>query len=142
MSTDNFWKKSFERDIRDTPQKIWNAFVDISRWGLWNPGVKSIHMEGDFVPGVWFSMELPEGNIIRSQLIEVSEGKYFTDETRVGETMVRVQHYIEPLHSGLSRVIYIINTQGSDAQAFGEGVSADFPDVLAGLEKYLTEQTG
>lgn len=87
-------------------------------------------------------MELPEGNIIRSQIIEVSEGKYFTDETRVGETMVRVQHYIEPLHSGLSRVIYIINTQGPDAQAFGEGVSADFPDLLAGLEKYLTEQAG
>ncbi|WP_105275749.1 polyketide cyclase [Escherichia sp. MOD1-EC7003] len=142
MSTGNFWKKSFERDISDTPQKVWNAFVDITRWNLWNPGVKSIHMEGDFVPGVWFSMELPEGNIIRSQLMEVSEGKNFTDETRGGEMMVRVQHYIEPLHSGLSRVICIINTQGPDAQAFGEGVSADFPDVLAGLEKYLTEQTG
>lgn len=31
MSTDNFWQKSFERDIRDTPQKVWNAFVDITR---------------------------------------------------------------------------------------------------------------
>lgn len=140
MSKDNYWNKSYELDVSSTPKKIWKAFIDTSNWKQWNPGVKSIKLEGPFLAGTWFSMELPEGDIIRSQLIDVSEDKHFIDETLIGETLVRVEHRIEALRSGQCKFIYAISTQGPDAQALGEGISSDFPDVMAGLAKYLAEQ--
>lgn len=140
MSKDNGWSKSFEMDVNSTSEKIWQAFIDTSNWKCWNPGVKSIKIEGPFLSGTWFSMELPEGDIIRSQLVDVSEGKHFIDETWVGETMVRVEHRIEISCPGQSKFIYTISTQGPDAQAFGEGISSDFPDVMAGLAKYLADK--
>lgn len=139
MSKDNVWSKSFERDVSSTPAKIWQALSDTSAWQQWNPGVKAMHLEGPFQAGTWFSMTLPEGEVIRSQLIDVSEEKQFVDETLIDETLVRVEHRIEALHAGQCRLIYAISTQGPDAQATGEAVSADFPDVMAGLANYLAE---
>ena len=86
-------------------------------------------------------MTLPEGDIIRSQLSEVSTEKCFIDKTWVGETLVSVEHRIEASQFGQSKLIYTINTQGPDAQEFGEGISSDFPEVMAGLAKYLAGQS-
>lgn len=140
MGTYNYWNKSYEIDVSSTPKNIWQAFIDTATWKRWNPGVKSIKLEGPFLTGTWFSMELPEGDIIRSQLIDVSEEKHFIDETLIDEIRIRVEHRIEALRTGQCRIIYAISTQGPDAQAIGEAISSDFPDVMDGLAKYLAEQ--
>ncbi|MGJ7469404.1 SRPBCC family protein [Kosakonia cowanii] len=139
MRTDNVWNHAYTLTIDSSPEAIWQAFTDTANWKRWNPGVKAIHAEGPFVTGSWFTMELPDGDSIRSQLVDVCDGKYFIDETWVDQTRVVVEHRIEPLSSDQSRVVYAISTEGPDAQAFGEGISADFPEVIAGLAKYLAE---
>lgn len=139
MNEDNTWSKRYTLTVRSTPKAIWQAFVDTDNWKRWNPGVKSIAIEGPFHTGTWFTMALPEGEVVRSQLTEVSEEKYFIDETWVDETRVNVEHRIESSGSDESIVIYAISTQGPQAKAFGEGISADFPEVMAGLAKYLAE---
>jgi len=126
MTQAEHWNKSYEHPIPATPDKIWQALIDTSSWKHWNPGVKSIALEGAFQAGTWFSMALPDGEMIRSRLI--------------GETRVRVEHRIEASGPGQYQLVYAIRTQGPDAQALGEGISADFPDVMAGLAHYLAEQ--
>lgn len=112
MNESNIWSKSFELNVGCTPEKIWQAFIDTANWKQWNPGVKSIQIEGPFLAGTWFAMTLPEGDIIRSQLSEVSTEKCFIDKTWVGETLVSVEHRIEASQFGQSKLIYTINTQG------------------------------
>lgn len=102
--------------------------------------MKSIDIEGPFTTGTAFTMELPEGEVVRSRLSEVAQEKYFIDETWVDDTRVTVEHRIEVTATGQCTLIYAITTQGPQAQAFGEGISADFPEVMAGLEKYLVEK--
>ncbi|MFW0698265.1 SRPBCC family protein [Pantoea sp. R13S299] len=139
MTQAEHWNKSYEHPISAKPDKIWQALKDTSSWKHWNPGVKSIALEGAFQAGTWFSMELPDGEMIRSKLIDVAAEKHFTDETLIGETLVKVEHRIEPSDQGQCQLVYAISTQGPDAQALGEGISADFPDVMAGLANYLAE---
>ncbi|MDZ7321459.1 SRPBCC family protein [Kosakonia sacchari] len=139
MNEDNAWSKRYKLTVGSTPKAIWQAFVDTDNWKRWNPGVKSITIEGPFHTGTWFTMTLPEGEVVRSQLTDVSEEKYFIDETRVDETRVNVEHRIEASGSDESNVIYAISTHGPQAKAFGEGISSDFPEVMAGLARYLAE---
>jgi hypothetical protein len=61
-------------------------------------------------------MALPDGDIIRSQLTDVSEDKYFIDETWLDETRVKVEHRIEESGPDQSTLIYAIS-----ALAAGEG---------------------
>ncbi len=141
MNSDASWSKSYSCDVHATRQTIWRALSDVPNWTLWNPGVKSVQMDGNFATGTWFSMELPDGDVIRSKLIDVSAPQHFIDETWVGETLIEVEHSIEVMADDQYRVIYAVNSQGPDAQAIGEAVSADFPDVLARLAKYVNERT-
>lgn len=137
MNENKVWNKVYTLEVRSKPKAIWQAFIDTDNWKQWNPGVKSITIEGPFQTGTWFTMTLPEGDIIRSQLTDVSEEKYFIDETWLDETRVKVEHRIEESGPNQSTLIYAISAQGPQAKAFGEGVSADFPDVMEGLAKYL-----
>ncbi|WBU47781.1 SRPBCC family protein [Kosakonia pseudosacchari] len=139
MNENNAWSKRYTLTVKSKPEPIWQAFVDTDNWKRWNPGVKSITIEGPFRTGTWFTMALPQGEVVRSQLTDVSEGKYFIDETWVDDTLVKVEHRIEASGADQSTVIYAISTQGPQANAFGEGVSADFPEVMEGLAKYLAE---
>lgn len=131
------WTKSYSREIGAAAQVVWATLIDIANWKSWNPGVKSIQIDGMFTTGTWFSMTLPDNEVIRSKLVEVSEPHRFIDETWVGETLIRVEHQIDALSANRSRVTYAIRTEGVDAHEIGEAVSADFPDVLAGLASHV-----
>lgn len=141
MTADTTWSKTCHRDINATPQAIWQAFADVARWGQWNAGVKAIRLEGPFAGDSWFAMTLPDDMVIRSRLVDVVAPQGFVDETLVGDTTVRVAHRIEALQPGRCRVTYAISSCGPDARAMGEGASADFPEVLASLARYLGDTT-
>jgi hypothetical protein len=141
MNANASWSKAYSHDIDATAQTAWQALADTANWQRWNPGVKSIHLEGSFATGAWFAMELPDGEVIRSKLIDVCAPQRFVDETRVGETVIRVEHRVETLQGNRCRLVYAVTAEGADADAIGEAVSADFPDVLAGLANYLGERT-
>ncbi|MFT4192487.1 MAG: SRPBCC family protein [Comamonas sp.] len=133
----NNWSKSYGRDIEATPHAIWAVLADTSTWNLWNAGVKSIQIDGDFVAGTHFTMELPDGDVIKSKLISVVERQHFIDESRLGETVVQVEHRIEVLRENKSRVTYTIRVQGPESQVIGEAVSEDFPLVIEGLGQFI-----
>lgn len=142
MSMDNHWSKVFSLDVEVAAPVVWQALADVDHWHCWNPGVRSIRLQGRFATGSDFWMELPDGEQIHSRLTHVSAPQCFIDETRVDDTVVRVEHRIEPLAERRCRVQYTIHAEGPQAEAFGMGVSADFPQVLAGLARYLAADAG
>jgi len=118
------------------PETVWSILADTSRWSEWNAGVRAIALEGPFATGSWFRMTLPDGEEIRSQLVAVEAPECFVDETWIEQTVVRVTHTVGATASGGSRVVFAIAVEGPDAAAVGEGVSADFPDVLRALAAF------
>ena len=138
MSTS--WSRSYCQEITASPEKVWAVLADVFTWKEWNAGVRAIEIENTFSTGGWFSMVLPDNEVIRSQLIDVSAPLRFVDETWIGETVVRVTHSIEPLPMDRCRVTFTANTEGPDAQDIGDGASADFPEVLASLANYAEEK--
>ena len=134
------WSRSYCQEITASPEKVWAVLADVATWKEWNAGVGAIEIEGPFSTGVWFSMVLPDNEVIRSQLIDVSAPLHFVDATWIGETVVRVTHSIEPLPMDRCRVTFTANAEGPEAQDIGDGASADFPEVLASLAKYVEKR--
>lgn len=131
------WVKSFDQEISERPEIIWKVITDVSRWNLWNAGVIAIEIEGPFASGTWFAMTLPNNEVLRAKLIDVQEPLHFVDETWIGETVVWVEHRIDFLAMQRCRVTFTAKAEGPEATAIGEGVTADFPEVLAELAKYI-----
>ena len=112
---------------------VWALFQDVAHWKTWNEGVFDCQLQGPFAVGSWMTMVLPDQTVIQSLLVEVTEQQSFTDETRLDDIVVRVQHQISALANGRQRITYAIAVEGDGAADICAGVSADFPQVLAAL---------
>jgi hypothetical protein len=131
---------SYHHDTTASAAIIWEFFKAVPDWKSWNAGVYSCELDGPFAEGAWMTMVLPDQEVIRSQLIEVSSPNSFTDETMLGDVAVRVKHEIRPLPNGTHRIVYTIDVEGEGAEDICAGVSADFPDVLRALATRAEQQ--
>ena len=135
------WQQEFSILTTAEPQAIWARFVDVAGWPQWNAGVERIVLDGPFADGTTFEMKTPAQDVYTSRLRAVREGSGFEDETVLGAISVRVDHRIEPLAPGRTRITYAAQVDGPDAEAIGAAVTEDFPVVLASLAA-LVERDG
>ena len=131
---------SYSHETSATTATIWGFFTDVAGWKEWNAGVYSCVLEGLFIKGTWMTMVLPDQEVIKSQLVEVTEPTGFTDETTLGDITVRVRHEVSLLPAGNCSITYTIDVIGIGAQAVCDQVSSDFPDVLRALAERAERQ--
>ncbi|WP_050478240.1 SRPBCC family protein [Herbaspirillum rhizosphaerae] len=124
---------SFSHETKASPATIWEIFKAVSEWKDWNAGVHACTLEGPFATGSWFTMVLPDQDVIRSEVVEVEEPNFFTDETKLGDIVVRVRHEISPVPNERHCVTYKIEVIGENAGDICAAVSSDFPEVLKAL---------
>lgn len=130
MNNTNHATTAYSQEIMASAATIWEFFKAVPDWKNWNAGVHGCSLDGPFTAGSWLTMTLPDQDVIKSQLVEVDEPNFFTDETRLGDIVVRVRHEISPLPNGANRVTYAIDVVGDNADDICAGVSSDFPEVL------------
>jgi len=127
------WEFEYAVETSATPEIIWTLWRDTERWPQWNAGVEKIEIDGPFAAGTVFVMTLPGQEAITSRLVEVQEGKNFLDETRLGDLRIFVDHRLESIGRGRTRIVYSIEAFGPNCDEVGAAVSADFPQVLQSL---------
>ncbi|MCC6769842.1 MAG: SRPBCC family protein [Gemmatimonadaceae bacterium] len=127
------WHAEHSLETAASAAAIWNLLCNVTTWPEWNAGVARIALDGPFVVGTWFTMTTAEQESLRSQLIEVTERRSFTDETRVGDLVVTVAHRIETSVASATRIVYRIDAIGPGADQIGSAIASDFPEVLTSL---------
>jgi hypothetical protein len=134
MNTEtNPWHAEFSVETAATAEAVWALFRDVARWKEWNAGIETISIAGPFAVGTEFSMKPPGEDVVVSRLVRVEENVGFTDETRVGDLTILVDHRIERPAAGPVRVIFAVDAQGPGADAIGPAITSDFRDVLRAL---------
>lgn len=134
------WTAHHSIETSATPEVLWGIFCDVPTWSSWNAGIERIELEGPFAEGTWFTMQPPGQDSMRSQLLDVCENERFVDKTEVGDLVVTVDHRIERLAMGRTRVTYTVVATGQGASNIGPMVASDFPEVLASLAKTAEEK--
>jgi hypothetical protein len=133
------WSYEHSLETDAGAETIFEILRDVSRWPEWNPGVERIDLDGPFVTGTNGVMVIPDQGSLSFRLAWVGEGRGFEDETEIpgAEVLVRVRHSLEPLAAGGTRITYRATVEGPAADALGPeigpAVTADFPEVMAGL---------
>ena len=135
------WEIEHSTEIKASPQAVWSLFKDVTGWKRWNAGIEQIELLGAFEAGTKFLMKPPGQEPLTSRLLEVSENVGFLDETCVGDLKIYVDHRIEPITAGRTRVIYSLEAFGPSCDEIGPLVSADFPDVLKALATLAEVET-
>ena len=133
------WEYEYSVETTAAPEALWRHWSDVAAWPKWNQGIEEIQIDGPFAVGTTFTMTPPGEEPITLRLVEIVPQERFTDEMDAGDFVVRTMHRLEPAGAGTTRVVYRTELTGPAADQvgpqIGPAITADFPEVLAGLVK-------
>ena len=95
------------------PADVWRrAYEDAAAWPRWNTELASAELEGPFDAGTTARVRFRTGLRLRFTLVEVEEGRVFTDEARLPGARMGHRHVVEPLPGGGTRLTNRIYIRG------------------------------
>ena len=130
------WECEHGIEVNASPETIWSLFCDVASWPQWNAGIAKIEINSPFEAGAQFAMTPTGQDPVVTRLVEVRENVSFLDETRIGGLTIYVDHRIEGIEQGRSRVVFVLEAFGPEGDKIGPAVAADFPDVLKALASH------
>lgn len=134
------WEYEYTVDTQVRSDRLWAGWADLASWPQWNDGIATISIDGPFAVGTQFVMTSPDGEPIALRIVEVDQGRSFTDELDAGDFVVRTTH---ALRSGPDTTTITYRTEITGAAAdkvgpeLGPQITADFADVIAALIRHV-----
>lgn len=91
------WTQSYSKIFKNLRKEaIWKQWTNINEWSKLNPGIEYAHMEGDFEVGNFLKLKPKGGPAVKIQLVEITQGKSFTDCTHfIGAKMYGKHEIVE-----------------------------------------------
>jgi hypothetical protein len=125
-----------------SPAAIWRLYSDVSLWPSFDAEAEHIQLDGPFQAGSRGTMKFRGQDPLAFTLTEVVPERLFTDETPVGDAVVRVRHQLDPAEEG-THITYQVEIEGPEAFAaqLGAMITADIPTTMARLAR-LAEEPG
>ncbi len=93
-----------------TAAAVWSrAYADASAWPAWNDALAFASLDEPFAVGSRARVRFRTGLRLRFTLVEVEEGRMFTDESRLPGARMGHRHELQPTDDGVRLVntIYI-----------------------------------
>jgi hypothetical protein len=121
---------------------VWRLYSDVSRWPTFDAEAERIELDGPFAAGCRGTMKFRGQEPLTFTLTEVEPERLFTDETPVGDAVVRVRHLLDPTPEGV-RITQRVDIDGPDAftSELGAMITADMPATMTRLAR-LAEEDG
>ena len=127
------WQCEYSIETKASPETIWALFSDVPGWVRWIVDLDRIEIDGPFERGATLVMTPRGQGPVATRLVEVKKNEIFVDESRMGETVVRVIHTIQRITPERTRITYSPQVTGPSAEEIGKAISSGFEDVLKAL---------
>jgi hypothetical protein len=96
------WEKSYTQTFKGIQKEdIWQLWTDINNWSQWHDDLDYCKIEGPFAVGNHFMLKPKDTKAVKIELVEIDEGKSFTDCTTFFEAKMYDTHELEETDDGL-----------------------------------------
>lgn len=128
---------TYEKSITGSAdvQKIWELYSDVNKWSLWDKSIKSVQLYGSFCTGTHGVMEMTDGSSLPVVLVECSDKKSFTTQSKLGPITVTFGHFLKE-HGNDVTITHTVTLEGGEEkqmEGIGKGITAGVPDCLENL---------
>ena len=120
---------------KTTVQKLWNLYTDVNKWQLWDKGIKSVDLFGDFAVSSNGVMNMADGSALPFSIVECEMEKSFTTQSKLGNIIVTFGHEIKPCGELITVKHTVTIEGGNDMQmeGMGKGIVANIPECMQRL---------
>lgn len=128
--------------IDKEPKYIYEIFMDVSNWAVWDPETESASLNGDFAIGAKGKIKpkgAPESKI---ELTEVTMDKSFTVECCMPLCKMHFVHILDKEDHGTKVTNQLIFTgllAPIFSRLFGSSINKSIPNSLNGLKIHIEE---
>jgi len=126
--------------ISAPPEKVFNAYSDVSNWQLWDKEVESSSIVGEFAVGSEGMIKPKGAPKSKITLIEVTENQSFTIECWLPLCKMQFIHLLEEGESStniINKVVFSVLLAPLFGRLIGKGIAGTLPASLAGLKNYV-----
>ena len=131
------WTHEHTAETELPPEAIWQVLKDIDNWPRWDTSMEEVTLEGPFAVGTRVRMKPTGQDPITSVIVAVTENERYSDETDLGDVILRFSHTLTRLPSGGTHIRHRLEITGPKADELGPelgpAITADFPEAMHAL---------
>lgn len=107
------WETTSELAAAVDPAAVWErAYADAAAWPRWNAEIRSAELDGPLALGAGARIVFGTGLRLRFRVVELEDGRLFTDEARLPGARMGHRHLVEPDGAGDSQLANTIYVEG------------------------------
>jgi len=96
------WTKTHSKVYQGiNKEAIWRIWTDVNNWVAWHEDLDNCKMDGAFVVGNHFMLKPKGAPAVKIELVEIEEGRQFTDCTKFLGAKMYDTHALEETADGL-----------------------------------------
>ncbi len=134
------WETISELAAAVDPAAVWErAYRDAAAWPRWNAEIRSAELDGPLALGAVARIVFRTGLRLRFRVVELEEGRLFTDEARLPGARIGHRHLVEPGGDGGSRLVNTIYVEGRLAWLWRRVLGPRAARGLAAAQRAIAE---
>lgn len=138
------WETTSTLEAEVAPAAVWEkAYADAEAWPKWNVEIKRASLDGPLAIGAEAKIVFGTGLRLRFRVVELEDGRLFTDESRLPGARMGHRHLLEPTEGGGSRLTNTIYIEGPLAplwrRILGPAATRTLPDAQRAVVDLATE---
>lgn len=120
---------------KTTVKKVWDLYSDVSKWSLWDSGIKSVDLFGAFAVSANGVMNMADGSALPFSVTECTPQKSFTTQSKFGAITVTFGHEIKESGDTVTVKHTVTIDGGNEMQmeGMGKGIVANIPECMQRL---------
>jgi hypothetical protein len=136
------WTTSATAHTTVTASRIWEIYLDVANWPLWDHGLALYQPDGPFAAGTSGILQPVGGPELPFTIIDVEEGHGFVDRTPIDPDHAIIgRHVLTPLAGG-TQITHIIEIEGPEAEHLAQEMGfkqEELQDTVDSLARYAEE---
>jgi Polyketide cyclase / dehydrase and lipid transport len=131
----DMWTYQHHHDTSAAADKIWPLYADVTRWSEWDPAMKRVDINGDFLAGSEGVMHVENFGPVPFVITDCTPNAQFSTDSPGPGVTIRFEHELEPLTNGGTRITHRVILHGPAAETvgpqMGPNMTSDLPESMA-----------
>jgi hypothetical protein len=137
------WETTSTLEAEVAPASVWeNAYADAEAWPRWNAEIKRASLDGPLALGAKAKIVFNTGLRLRFEVVELEQGRLFTDESRLPGARMGHRHLVEPTASCGSKLTNTIYIEGPLSPLWRRILGPAAARALPGAQRAVIELAG
>jgi uncharacterized protein YndB with AHSA1/START domain len=114
------WDYEPSVDTTAPPAAVWRRYADVSTWPEWKFDVAGASLDGPFRAGATGTLKPATRDAMPLRIVRATENEGYLSETDLAGSTLRIEHILEPLPGGGTRITHRATVPRAILDALGD----------------------